>query len=605
MASFKDVMKYYSKYKVNIIYSITFSSIFEILDLVFPYLIGQILNILSDEPLDIFLQKIINYIANITNITNNKSFSLLILLAIIFCFTIIQAPIKPWVTSWFNWKTSFQIRRDHLHQVTKKILTLPLSFYEENNPGRIASTIVTGVENHFWTYPVIVGKLIPKLIRIFAIFVIILFIYWQIALLFIFSFTLIVFYSVKYLNKVISQENLVDHHRDNTHSRNSEIITNIKTVKSFATEAREFKRQKERFNREYKYSCYRIERNYIILNTRKQTIISILIFSVLIILIYSNINGAISLGHFITTLTIVTMAYSELYEIGEFIEIFYRRYASAIKLHKLIETPSGKDASSLILKPLKQNLYQFKGKIEFKNIYFNYNKNKLVLQNINISINPHETVALVGHSGTGKSTLVKLLCRYFEPLKGQILVDGKDIQTLDITYYRQRLAIVHQDVDIFNGTILDNLTYSDPKIPFSKVIKACEIARVDHFINDFKHGYYTKVGERGVKLSGGQKQRLGIARALLVNPDILIFDEATSSLDYESEKAIQLAMKSILGHYTTIIIAHRLSTIREADKIIVLEKGKIVEDGSHEDLLNKKGIYHRLHSLQENGELLS
>ena len=156
---------------------------------------------------------------------------------------------------------------------------------------------------------------------------------------------------------------------------------------------------------------------------------------------------------------------------------------------------------------------------------------------------------------------------------------------------------------MFNGTIFDNLVYGNPKVSIEKVKQACAIARVDEFINDLPDKYNTIVGERGVRLSGGQKQRLGIARALIMNPDILVFDEATSSLDYESEREIQLAMRSIFGTRTTIIIAHRLSTVREADKIVVLDQGKIAQIGNHQQLLTQGGIYQRLHSLQESGDL--
>ena len=605
MASFRNLLSYYHNYRAIAISSIAASSLFEIIDLVVPYGIGQILNVLSNQEVDQLLQNLITQVAQISNLPEGKLLSLGVILSLIFVVTVVRAPIQPWIGPWFHWGISLRARRDHTRKAIAKILTLPLEFYDENNPGRIAGRLARGISNHTWSYPEIAGQLIPKLMRVLGIFLIIWFIERWIAIAFLISFIFILAFSLKNLRSLIQQEQILDRHQENTESRTSEIITNIKTVKAFASEARELKRQKQRLEREYKIVTYRIHKGYVQLATWERTVVQICVFGILLLTLMATLRGEISLGHFVTTLTVSSMAYSELEPIAQLAETFARRYASMVRLQEFMQLSEGKDAASLVPEHLTSDPYKFTGKVELSQLSFGYDSQRLVLQDINLLIEPCQTVALVGRSGSGKSTLVKLLFRYFDPISGRILIDGEDIRTLDVTRYRQRLAIVHQDVDIFNGTVLDNLTYGNPTVSFERVEKACYIAKVDEFIHELPNSYYTVVGERGVRLSGGQRQRLGIARALIVDPDVLVFDEATSSLDYQSERSIQLAMRSILGTRTTIIVAHRLSTIREADKIVVLDSGRIVEMGSHDELLSQRGIYHRLHFLQETGELLN
>jgi ATP-binding cassette, subfamily B, bacterial len=604
MANLKDVIDYFRPYWKLSIFSIAAASIYEVIDLVVPYAIGQILNILSNQPLDKPLTGLIVTFAKFTNSPIDKSLSLGILLGMIFLVTVVRAPTQPWLTSWFHWDIALKSRRDQNVNAIAKILTLPLEYYDVNNPGRIAGRVARGITNHTFSYPEVAGQMIPKLIRVLGIFGFILFVEWRIALLYLISFVVILGFTINGLRRIINDEAKLDKYGENTESRTSEIISNIKTVKAFGSEGNEFKRQATRLKRELTVIEYRIHLSYMKLTTIQRTMIQICVFAVFGFTLAETLNGNITLGHFIMTYTLASMAYAELEPISNLAEVFARRISPMLRFHEFLQEPLGVDAEGL-LEVRETGGYKFTGKVEFSNVCFGYDDNRRVLNNINLLIQPYETVALVGRSGSGKSTLVKLLLRYFEPQSGKILIDGEDIRSLDVGNYRRRLAIVHQEVDVFNGTLLDNLKYGRANATMQQVEQACQMARLDEVIKMLPEGYYTVVGERGVRLSGGQRQRLGIARALLVEPDVLVFDEATSSLDYESERAIQLAMRELQGTRTTIVIAHRLSTVREADKIVVLDKGEIVEVGNHEELLRHGGIYHRLHALQETGELLN
>jgi ATP-binding cassette, subfamily B, bacterial len=605
MAKFQDVVYFYRKYWLISLLSVGAMSIFEIIDLFVPYAIGQILNVLSGQPLDRLVQNLVDFTAQLTGQPADKTLTLVLLLVLVGIVSVGRAPIQPWLGPWFNWDTAFRARRDYARKALEKVLTLPLEFYDENNPGRIAARVAKGLSNHTWTYPEVTGQLIPKLFRVVGIFVVIWLIEWRIALLLLVSFVGILSFSFSGLKKLADQEEKLDKYMEDTESRTSEIITNIKTVKAFATESQELNRQQQRLDREFKVLDYRIHKGYVVLGSWERTIVQTCVFLVLVFTLLAAVREQISIGHFITILTISSMAYAEVEPICQLAEVFARRYASMMRFHEFMQLAPGQDAGNLVVDPVTAPTYRFTGKVDLSHLSFSYNPGRPVLQDINLLIEPYQTVALVGRSGSGKSTLVKLLFRYFEPDSGGILMDGQDIRRLDITAYRKRLAIVHQEVDVFNGTLLDNLTYGNPTATLEQVKEACRIAQADEFIRQMPKGYATIVGERGVRLSGGQRQRIGIARALIMNPDVLVFDEATSSLDYESERAIQLAMRSILGTRTLIIIAHRLSTVREADKIVVLEKGQIAEVGSHDELLHHGGIYHRLHALQETGELLA
>lgn len=601
MQKFLNVLGYYRDYWRITLFSAGIISIFQIIDLFVPYATGQILNIISQQSVDGVLQRLIDRIAIAFNQTPSDQFSLWTLVVLVGLLSILLSPLQPAIGGWFSWDTAFRARRDHAESALKKILTLPLEYYDENNPGRIAARVAKGLANFTWTYPGLVAMLIPKLIRIMGVFILIALIDWRIALLVLLSVAGILLHSFLGLKELSAKEEKLDKYMENTDSRNSEIITNIKTVKAFGNELTELKKQTQRLDREFKVLDYRIHKGYTILASIQRTVVQICMFLVLACSLWLTVNNRISIGHFITTLTVASMAYAEVDPICDLAEMVARRYAPMARFREFTALPPGRDAGALL--PHAPS-YQFTGKVHFQQLTFGYSADNPVLDTINLLIEPRKTVALVGRSGSGKSTLVKLLFRYFDPDSGNILIDGKDIRQLDVSSYRKRLAIVHQEVDIFNGTLMENLLYGNPEASFEEIKTACQIAQAHDFIQQLPKGYFTTVGERGVRLSGGQRQRIGIARALIVDPDVLVFDEATSSLDYESERAIQVAMRSLFGTRTLVIIAHRLSTVRDADKIVVLDQGRISQVGSHQELLDTGGLYQRLHQLQISGELI-
>ena len=376
-------------------------------------------------------------------------------------------------------------------------------------------------------------------------------------------------------------------------------LSGITTIKSFTAET---------------YEVGRITRNsdaYKIKNTKAIAfsaafvpLIRIIVFigfvATLLLGGLEAVNGRLPVGTYSIMVLLTQRLLWPLTRLGQTLDLYQRSMASTNRVINLLDTPITIHTGN---KPL--SVESVKGELELQNVTFAYQENFPVIQNIYLKIPAGKTIGIVGSTGSGKSTIGKLLLRFYEVKTGKITLDGIEINQINLQDLRRTIGLVSQDIFLFHGTVAENIRYGSFDATFSEVIAAAKIAEADNFINKLPQGYDTIVGERGQKLSGGQRQRIALARAVLKNPPILILDEATSAVDNETEAAIQKSLEKITQNRTTIVIAHRLSTIRNADCIYVMEHGKIVEFGRHEELLEKSGIYASLWQVQSGLKLVT
>jgi len=306
------------------------------------------------------------------------------------------------------------------------------------------------------------------------------------------------------------------------------------------------------------------------------------------------VRGELTAGGFVGFLLLVNVFFRPIDKINSVIESYPKGIAGFQRYVEFLDT-----RPDIADRPNAQSVERLNGDIEYRHVNFGYSDKRPILSNLNLSIKSGETIAFVGSSGAGKTTICSMLPRFYDVTQGGIFVDGIDIRDMTLKSLRSNIGIVSQDVFLFAGTIRENIAYGRLEATDEEIIEAAQRARLDGVIADLPDGYDTVIGERGVKLSGGQKQRLAIARIFLKNPPILILDEATSALDTETERAIQQSLADLSVGRTTLVIAHRLATIVNSDRILVVEGGEIVEQGSHNELLSlKNGRYNRLHTVQ-------
>lgn len=477
---------------------------------------------------------------------------------------------------------------EHLHR-------LDLDFHLNRQTGGLSRDIERGTSGIGFLMRFMVFNIGPTLIEITMVVGLLFYNYGlSFAVIILSSVIFYVTFSMKatdWRTKYVREVNLAD---SNTNSRAIDSLLNYETVKYFNNETYESNRYDtdlagwESARRKNRLSLFA-------LNGGQALIIATAMTAMMAMAAYGVSEGRMTIGDFVLINAFTMQIFMPLNFLGFVYREIRGSLANIENLFNLLgKAPKVSDTENA------QELTVEKGLIEFQQVQFSYRSDRPILNDLNFSILPGEKVAVVGESGAGKSTIVKLLFRFYDVTGGSILIDGQNIADVSQQSLRKSIGIVPQDTVLFNDSILENVRYGRPDANEEDVQQAIDLAHLRHFVESLPDGSNTQVGERGLKLSGGEKQRVAIARTILKRPPILVFDEATSSLDSQSEKAILDAIKEISQGHTSLVIAHRLSTIVDADKIVVMDKGIVIEHGNHDTLLAKNGAYTRLWKTQQN-----
>jgi ATP-binding cassette subfamily B protein len=491
-------------------------------------------------------------------------------------------------------RVRYRAMRNLSNRVLAHLHELSLRFHLQRQTGAISRDLERGARSVGTIFNYLVFSIIPMLVE-FGLVAVIMLSQYEIVFTLVTVATVVVYVA---FTLAITEWRMDFRHAMNrldsqANNQAFESLINYETVKYFGNEALELKRYDETLS-QWEDNAVKSQTSMSLLNFGQGGIIAIGVTFIMLLAANSVVRGSMSIGD----LVLVNAFMLQLFIPLNFLGIVYRQIKYSLAdmdlVFKLLEERAEiKDAKDA--KPLRLSA----GEICFEQVDFAYQVERSILHSVDFTIAAGEKLAVVGHSGAGKSTLSRLLFRFYDVTNGRITIDGQDLRQITCGSLRSAIGIVPQDTVLFNDTILYNLAYGQPNASPEAIEEAARIAQITEFIEQLPDGYQTVVGERGLKLSGGEKQRVAIARAMLKRPRILIFDEATSSLDTKTEQAIQETLKEVAKHHTTLVIAHRLSTVVDADRILVMEGGHIKEQGRHDDLLALGGLYHQMWQLQQ------
>ena len=495
---------------------------------------------------------------------------------------------RIYLMSLFGQKIVESIRNDLYQHIQK----LSISFFDNQRTGDLMSRMSENVNTIGTLISSDISEILVDSLVVLVIIVYLLSVDWQLALLLIVTWPLQIYITKIFSNFIQGAYQDVEHQAAEINNHIQDTVSNINAIKSFGNEKYEIDRFSEQ------------SRNYMQVNIKAirlwsifvPTIDTINIIGSLILLVVGSwavIADRLTVGELTAFFAYTNQVSRPILRFSKILNILQKALVSSDRIFAILETePEVKEQDNAIA------LTSVQGRMRFEEVDFAYRQGKTIIHNFTLDIQPGMTIALVGSSGSGKSTIAKLAARFYDPKNGRILIDDQDLRDISLDSLRSHLGIVSQDTLLLYGTIRDNIAYGKLEATDAEIEAAAKAANAHDFIMSFPDGYNSIIGERGVKLSGGQRQRLAIARVLVKNPQFVILDEATSALDTESEKLIQDSLTQLLKGRTSLVIAHRLSTIQNADLIVVLEGGKILESGNHAELMTKEGRYLELQNMQ-------